>query len=693
MTAGILHELSSKQLFTDSVRELTAMQDWQHWSLKQDENGIYWLLFNQKDTHANTLSKDVLEELQKALDTLNSQSPRGLVLRSTKSSGFCAGADINELSELSETEEIMTTLQSAHQVINQLEQVPCPTVAVVHGVCMGGGLELALCCDARIATPGTQLGFPEIQLGLHPGLGGTARLTDLIDPLRAMRLMLTGKPVSADKALDMGLVDEVVEERHIKNAVTTFALNEITGHSKSARERLLTSLVARQVEARQMRSQSAKKLPLKHYPAPDALIDLWENHGGDKAEMLDAEQASFANLLQTNTAQQLIRVFFLRKNMKEITQNDVDPIEQVHVIGAGTMGRDIAAWCAYQGIPVTLADKDPEMIAQAVQKTSQLLENTELRGAQRQQVFDRLIPDIKHQGVNKADLIIEAVPENFKVKQQVYQEIENKMKPDAILATNTSSLPLQTLAEHLQHPERFIGLHFFNPVAKMRLIELVQHPKVNDNTIARGLHFIGQLDRFPAPVASHPGFLVNRVLTPYLLEAMLLMEEGTAPELIDKAAEDFGMPVGPVELADQIGLDICLEVANTLRQQLEQKIAEPPQWFVEKVEKGELGKKSGQGFYQWKGGKPQKKRAVPDVEASLQERLILPMVNSAAACSRDKVIDSDDLLDGAVIFATGFAPYTGGPLNYLDTHGKKIIATKLQTMAKKHGDRFNPVWA
>ncbi|MDX1696075.1 MAG: 3-hydroxyacyl-CoA dehydrogenase NAD-binding domain-containing protein [Ketobacteraceae bacterium] len=692
MTGQILKALKKRERQMPEQQE-QGKGDWQHWQLLKGSKDIQWLVLDQQDSGHNVLSQDVIGELNDILALLEKQPPKGLVIRSAKPAGFCMGADIREFTELSEETEIVNRLQSAHQVANRLEKLDCPKVAVIHGNCLGGGLELALCCDARIALPDAKLGFPEINLGLHPGLGGTARATELMDPLDAMKMMLTGKPMNAGKAKAAGLVDEVVPERHVQNAVVDFLFTRKLDHQHSTKEKLLSTGVARQLEGRQMRKQTAKKVPLTHYPAPEALINLWEDHGNDHDGMLQNEIQSFASLLKTETAQNLIRVFFLREELKGQTrQKDIAPLQRVHVIGAGTMGGDIAAWCAYKGLTVTLADAEPKMIAQAMGNAGKLAGSKDLSPAEQQAMLDRLIPDLDQKGLARADLIIEAVPEKLDIKKDVYDQIQSQMKSDAILATNTSSIPLQKLREVVDDPSRFIGLHFFNPVAKMPLLEVVQHDQLDDSTRQTALKFAGQIDRLPAPVDSQPGFLVNRVLTPYLMEAILMLDEGISAEVIDKAATDFGMPVGPVELADQVGLDICLSVADTLREQLDSNLPQAPAWLKQKLDDNKLGKKTGEGLYEWKDGKPRKKRSVPDAEDEMADRLILPLVNAAMGCYHDKVVESTKVLDGAVIFGTGFAPYTGGPVNYLETRGKQEVRERMQQLADTHGERFTPAW-
>jgi len=692
MTGHILKALSARDMALGPFSEADAVSDqWQHWRLARDERDVAWLILDKKDAKANVLSESVLTELGEIVGELESRPPRGVVLRSTKASGFCMGADITEFSELGSETEVVDKLTSAHEVVDRFEALTCPTVAVIHGSCLGGGLELALACHYRLAVPGAKLGFPEVQLGLHPGLGGTERLTSLIDPIEAMTMMLTGKTASHGKASKLGLIDQVVEERHVEAAVQAVVAGDVEPGGNGVRGRLLSSKPARQLEVRKMRSESAKKAPSEHYPAPEALIELWQDFGGDSGPgMRKAEIASFAKLMMSETSRNLVRVFHLREKMKGLTRSKADPVRHVHVVGAGEMGADIAGWCAVRGLHVTLFDMEAEKLAQAVKKLSDLCEKKHRSESERRDILDRLIPDFANQGVGTADLVIEAVPEKVDLKQKVYEEVEPRLKEGAILATNTSSIPLETLSEKVSDASRLIGLHFFNPVALMPLVEIVSHDKASDAVLDRARGFVGQIDRLPAPVRTAPGFLVNRALTPYLVEAMIMLDEGVSAESIDQVAEDFGMPMGPIELADQVGLDICLSVADMLRERLDSGMPPAPDWLRQKVEDGLLGKKTGEGLYRWKHGKADKKgkpEAAPD---DTLDRLILPMLNACMACLREQVIEDEVLADGAMIFGTGFAPFRGGPMNYARKRGSDNIRESLENLARSHGDRFQP---
>jgi 3-hydroxyacyl-CoA dehydrogenase/enoyl-CoA hydratase/3-hydroxybutyryl-CoA epimerase len=683
-------------VLADRVLELGPKPDasgpYRNFKLTRDADGVAWLLFDREGSSANTLSADVMEEFDKIIGELEGQRPAGLVIRSAKTSGFIAGADVNEFRGATDPNAVEATISRAHAVIDRLEALRVPSVAVIHGFCLGGGLEVALACQSRIAMSDARFGFPEVMLGLHPGLGGTARFTRLINPMQAMTLMLTGRTIDARRAKALGLVDGVCEERHVRNAVK----DAVFGRLKRARPGLLTTILnmgpARGFLASRMRREAEKAAPHEHYPAPYALIDLWEKHGGDKAAMLTNEKRSFAQLMVTPTAQNLIRVFFLRETMKKLAGSG-NKVGHVHVIGAGAMGGDIAALCANEGMRVTLADMKAEPIAGAIKRAAELFGKIIRKPTEVRDALDRLMPDMQGEGVRNADLIIEAVPEKLELKQKVYAGLEPKMKPGAILATNTSSIPLQDLRTTLQRPERLLGLHFFNPVSRLQLVEVVSHDGADPELLKEARAFVGAIDRLPLPVKSSPGFLVNRALTPYMLEAMVMLDEKIDQRRIDEAAEKFGMPMGPIELADQVGLDICLDVGDMLRSKFGDQLPPTPAWLREKVAKGELGRKTGKGFYTWKDGKADKgprPETGPRVSDEMIDRLVLPMSNVCVACLREDIVDNADVVDGAMIFGTGYAPFRGGPLNYARTRGTVDVVATLRRLADKFGGRFTP---
>jgi 3-hydroxyacyl-CoA dehydrogenase / enoyl-CoA hydratase / 3-hydroxybutyryl-CoA epimerase len=666
-------------------------EKYNHWKLVNDDNNIIWCHFDKRGSSTNVLSTAVFEEFNAILDGLPGQNPKGLVIVSDKSHGFIAGADIHEFTSLSGKEQALELIHLGQALFGKLESLPFPTLCQINGFCLGGGLELALACHYRIALndPGTRLGLPEVRLGFHPGWGGTLRLVRLIGAPAALDLMLSGRTIDARTAKKLGVVDRVVPLRHLDNATRKLLEKQPRRHRPGRIKQIVSYKILRPYLGKYLRRQVKKKAVPEHYPAPYALIDLWEKHWGDKRGMLRAEANSVADLITTPTARNLIRVFLLQERLKSLGQaSDFSPAH-VHVIGAGVMGGEIAAWCALQGLTVTLQDREPKYIAPALKRAHELFCSRLKLARPVQAAMDRLIPDHQGRGVAKADVLIEAIVEDLNAKQSLYSELEPRLRENAVLATNTSSIPLDKLSRSLSQPERLVGIHFFNPVASMQLVEIVRADHTDGRMIDQAAAFCRRIDRLPLPVKSSPGFLVNRILMPYLMEAMILHEEGTPALQIDRAATAFGMPMGPIELADTVGLDICLSVADILAEALDWKI---PEKLREMVNAGRLGRKSGRGFYEYRNGKPRHDGKVADKAQSedLADRLILPMINEAVACLREGVIADADLLDAGMIFGTGFAPFRGGPMHYLEQRGRQKTRERLVALEEKYGGRFHP---
>jgi 3-hydroxyacyl-CoA dehydrogenase/enoyl-CoA hydratase/3-hydroxybutyryl-CoA epimerase len=662
-----------------------------HFKTETDDDNIVWLHFDKADTGTNVLNAEVFDQLDQHLQTIAAQSPRGLVILSDKANGFIAGADITVFTRVKTSDQALIFLQRGQEVFNRLEALPFPTVALIHGFCLGGGTELSLACKYRVTRddPGTRMGLPEVKLGIHPGWGGSARMVPLLGGLKAMDLILSGRSIDGRTGKRMGLVDLVVPERHLHAAARKLVLESPAPHQPGFVDRLSNNAMVRPLLARVFSQQVAKRAPRNHYPSPYAMIDIWRKHATDKQGTLDAEAQSLARLITGATAQNLVRVFFLQEQLKSLgKEKDYRP-KYVHVIGAGTMGGDIAAWCAFRGFHVTLQDQSPERIAPAIKRAYTLFKRKLKRPIKINEAMDRLIPDHKGNGVERADIIIEAIFEDTEVKRSLYKDIEPRMKSDAILTTNTSSIPLEELSSALSRPERLVGLHFFNPVAMMQLVEVVNGQSTSTEVLTRAMTFTRQIDRLPLPVTSTPGFLVNRILMPYLMEAVLLEAEGIPPVIIDKAATDFGMPMGPVQLADTVGLDICLHVAEILASHFN---AEVPESLKKLVADGNLGRKSGRGFYEYKKGKPVK----PKTGANnwnmdeISNRLIDRLLNESVSCIREHVVENDELLDAGMIFGTGFAPFRGGPMHHVDAIGAATVFKQLQSLEKLRGERFKP---
>jgi 3-hydroxyacyl-CoA dehydrogenase / enoyl-CoA hydratase / 3-hydroxybutyryl-CoA epimerase len=661
-----------------------------HWNLHTDEDGIAWLCFDKADASTNVLSREVMVELNDRLAALEKKLPKAVVITSGKKSGFIAGADIKEFTELEDADQAYEMVRSGQQVMDRLAALKCPTIALINGFALGGGLELALACRYRIMNddPKTVIGLPEVKLGIHPGFGGTVRSVQLAGPMKALDMMLTGKNLRPRQARAMGLVDEIVPARHLERAARMMALNPPKPRQLPLQDRLMNAGPARNVLAGIMEKQVAKKARREHYPAPYAIIDLWKRYGDNPALMMEKEARSIAALFCSDTSRNLVRVFLLQDKLKALGGKTKHSFGHVHVVGAGVMGGDIAAWCALRGMTVSLQDREPKFIAPVIKRARKLYEKKLREPRLVQAALDRLMPDVEGRGVTSADVVIEAIFEDAEAKKALFRALEPRMKPGAILATNTSSIRLEDLQDALEQPDRLIGLHFFNPVAMMPLVEIIHTPDTPRAEIDKGIAFARKIDKLPLPCLSSPGFVVNRVLMPYMMEALLAGEDGVPMSLIDEAAKRFGMPMGPVELADTVGLDVALHVAKILGAAYGIPV---PDKLIEMVEKKRLGRKTGRGFYDWKDGKPIKP-AAKDATApqDLADRLILPMVNEAVAVWRDRVVEDLDLLDAGIIFGTGFAPFRGGPINYARARGVADVVDALKRLEDRYGERFAP---
>ena len=663
----------------------------QHWRVEARADGVVLVTIDRGGQAVNALSQAMLVELGELLERLAIDPPRGVVFRSGKASGFIAGADIKEFQDFDARGTVNDALFRGQQVLQKLASLPCPTVAAIHGFCMGGGTELALACRYRVASSdeSTRIGLPEVKLGIYPGWGGSVRLPRLVGAPAAMDVMLSGRTLSAKAALAMGVVDRVVEPSALADAAAVLALK---GRTRPFRQRALAwasnTWPARQLLAPMLVKQVARKAPKAHYPAPYALIETWRRAGGGIASLLAAERKAVAKLAGTSTARNLIRVFFLQERLKAQGGGD-SGIARVHVVGAGVMGGDIAAWSAYKGFEVTLADREQRFIDGALQRSQALFEKKVKDPARRPGVAARLRGDLAGDGAADADLVIEAIIEQAEAKRELYAMVEPRMKAGALLTTNTSSIPLTDLRGHIQRPAQFAGLHYFNPVALMPLVEIIHHDAMAEATQQRLAAFCKALGKLPVPVAGTPGFLVNRVLFPYMLEAATAYAEGIPGAAIDKAAKKFGMPMGPIELIDTVGLDVAAGVARELAPFLGLDV---PAALSAPPEAGKRGKKDGQGLYKWVDGKPVKPELPKDyvAPADLEDRLVLPLLNEAVAALHDGVVADADLLDAGVIFGTGFAPFRGGPIQYVRETGAQALLDKLRDLRDRHGERFAP---
>ena len=641
---------------------------YKHWKLERetgDQNaGLAWAILDTANSSTNTLGAEVMAELGLILDECERTPPRGLVFKSAKDAGFIAGANIEEFTTADTPEKARALIQRGWDAYNRLAAVSYPTLALVRGHCMGGGTELALACRYRIAVdePGTKFALPEVMLGIVPGWGGMLRLPQIVGPAAALDMMLTGKNIDAKRAKRMGLADECVPPRVMENAARMLVLSGKPPRQAQLpfMQKLLNGPLKGFV-ASGARKQVAKRARQDNYPAPYAIIDQWQNYGGNTLAVPADQPTSLDALIRHSTTRNLIKVFFLQDRLKGFGKDAKSfAPRHVHVVGAGVMGGDIAAWCALRGMTVTLQDQSVERIAPAVGRAAKFFEKKLRDRKQARFALDRLIADPKGDGVRQADVIIEAIFENLEAKQKLFADIEARAKPDAVIASNTSSLKLADIAATFKDPSRLVGIHFFNPVAMMPLVEVVAGEKTAPEVAQKAAAFVRRIDKLPLPVKDAPGFLVNAVLGPYMNEAMKCVDEGIAPEAIDAALVAFGMPMGPIELADTVGLDVAVHAGKQLVAD-----AVPPKKLVELFEAGKLGKKSGQGFYTWVDGKAQKVGGGDTANPELAQRMLKPLLDATQRLVKEGVVADAELADAGVIFGTGFAPYTGGPMNYL----------------------------
>ena len=643
----------------------------QDWRFAIDFEGIAWAVIDRKGESMNSLGRRPIEELGEIVKAVEaaaaSGEAKGLVLMSGKERSFIAGADIREFEGFDTEAKIKEVVRQTLELFDRVERLPVPVVAAIHGYCLGGGLELALACSYRIADreEGTRLGFPEVKLGIFPGLNGTVRSIQLAGPMDAMTAMLTGRMLRPTAAKAIGLVDQLVPTHHnLRWAARKAVLQKRRSKGAPWWKRLMLKQPVRGMLAKQMRAKTAAKVREEHYPAPFRLIELFEHYGDDPISMRIAETEMFTPLMASEASRNLRRVLKLSEMLKDEAPKDGFKPLRVHVIGAGSMGGDIAAWCVVSGMQASLQDLDEAQIAKALARAKGLFKRNLRSPLAIDAAVARLIADPKGKHVKHADVVLEAIVERLDIKQKLFQQLEKEVKPGAVLATNTSSLRLEDIAKPLADPGRLVGLHFFNPVAQLPLVEVVRGEGTREAEVRKACAFVTAINKLPLIVKSCSGFLVNRVLAPYMMEAVRRYQQGEPREKIDQAAMKFGMPMGPLELMDMVGLDIADHVHEELN-----LAPKTDNLLTSLVKQGKLGKKTGEGFYVWEQGKPKREEAHYD-DAELERlgrELVKPMLDEAERALADNIVASADHVDAGVIFGTGFAPFRGGPLNYRRT--------------------------
>jgi 3-hydroxyacyl-CoA dehydrogenase / enoyl-CoA hydratase / 3-hydroxybutyryl-CoA epimerase len=687
-------------------------------SLTIDADGLAWLVLDDPSKKVNTLSTRLFAWFEEQLAQVERQRPAGLVILSGKADGFVAGADLEELLQVGDKAAVLAMLQRGHELMERLAALPFPTVAAIHGACLGGGLELALACRCRVATEHkkTKLGLPEVQLGLLPGLGGTQRLPRLIGVPAALDLILTSKQVDAKKARRLGLVDDTCHPVDLRQAAVRWVRGQ-GGEKKLAggMTRRATDLLARVPMADKLIFDRARAETLKktggHYPAPLVAIDVVRE--GWKLPLrraLDVEAGAFSELVLSETAKNLISIFFLKTEVEARAARiarAARPIPQVGVLGAGFMGAGIAQVISYKGLPVVLKDKDLAALGRGLgfsqQQFRDLTKRRRLTEAESKNAMGRLHGTVDYEALRRVNLVVEAVFEDVAVKHAVIRETEAVTPDDLIFASNTSTIPIATLAQASRRPENVVGMHFFSPVAKMPLVEVIRHPGTSDQAVATVVELGRVMGKTVIVVGDGPGFFASRVLGTMLNEAAWLLAGGASIEQVDRAMTRWGWPVGPFALLDEVGLDVARHAGDVVRTALGDRLNAPP-IFERMIGDKRFGRKSKRGFYLYeeeaKKGKEKpvdpavyglldwQPHPIPDPE--IVDRCWLQMLNETARCMEEGIITNPADVDIGVIFGFGFPPFRGGLLREADRQGLPWVVERLEGFAAKHGKRLEP---
>jgi 3-hydroxyacyl-CoA dehydrogenase/enoyl-CoA hydratase/3-hydroxybutyryl-CoA epimerase len=680
------------------------------------------LTFDLPGEKVNKFSTPVMQELSALIDKLSAATGvEALLFRSGKPDTFIAGADVREIEKIRGADEGRMASAVGQRIFDRWSRLPFPTVASIHGACLGGGTELALACDYRVCSDSskTKIGLPEVTLGILPGWGGTQRLPRLVGLAPALDMILTGKALDGKRAARIGLVDAVVPEAILSDWCERF-IREKFGARKSRGRRKPRSLLSLALEGNPLgrsivfRKARASVLARTHghYPAPlEALSAVREGFGKKIENALAIENAHLANLVGSPVQRHLLRIFFWTEEVKKET-GAINPtvvpriVRRIGVLGAGVMGGGIAQLAADNGFPARLKDISPEPLAHGFRAAAAIWKEKMRRKRLTRPAFERkmslLSGGLDYAGFAQADVTIEAVIEKLEVKQAVLREWEQTVGDDPIFASNTSTLPIGGIASAAQQPRRVAGMHFFNPVDRMPLVEVIRGEKSSDETIATIFDLAKKLGKTPVVVRDAPGFLVNRILAPYLSEATRLLEEGCRIEDVDRAMTDFGMPVGPLALLDDVGIDVAAKGAQTMAAAFSERLPLAGNFGAFEAQR-RLGRKTGRGFYRYRGTTRQKPdpatyvligRKEPAVATLppevIEARLLMPMVNEAAYCLEDRIVPSPAKLDLSMIFGAGFPPFRGGLLQYADDLGIDRVLNRLQDLHERLGARFLP---
>ena len=636
------------------------MDKLKHFNISTDRENICWAEIDVNGKSVNVLTQEVLSDLAQILDWLEKNTEiTGFSLTSGKPGGFIYGADIAEFELYKTKQDVRNHMEFVHGLFNRIENLHVPTAVGIDGIAVGGGLEIALAFDFITTTSSkkTKLGFPEVNLGILPGYGGSGRAYGRIGTASVTEMMISGKPLIAEAAKNIGLIDQVVDGADdLEPAIKSWL--KAQNQKKPKREQRETEADQSALEV--CSEKFLKRMRIEHTPAPFAIIEHVRKHGHSSVAMSAGEMDIFPDLMVGSASKNLRRVYYLTDKVRKTARGDSE-IKKLYVVGAGTMGGDIAAVAAMSGLNVSLTDVDVSAIEGAIKRSGELFARRLKSSEKIDEATQRLKADPGGDDAANADLVIEAVAEKLSVKQAVFADLEKIIKPDAILATNTSAIPLENIATALDDPSRLIGLHFFNPVPVLPLVEVIWSLHSNQDLVTRGMQFAGQIGKMPIRCKSSPGFLVNRALLPYMFGAIEAVVSGENPEKIDQAMVDFGMPMGPIELSDQVGLDVCLDVGTVLG------IGSGAEKLLKsKCDDKKLGRKTGSGFYDWSENRAVRSRQPlePKLSKDIARRMLTPMVDECIKAVQEGVVDSSDDADAGMIFGTGFPGFRGGPINW-----------------------------
>lgn len=683
------------------------------------EKEIAILEFDSPDSKINVLSRNIMQELSHILDSLQGKADlKALVVTSKKDGIFIAGADIKEIEGIKSSEEAVGKARDGKEVLNKINNLNLITVAVINGACLGGGLELALFCKYRVASfsDKVRLGLPEVKLGLIPGFGGTKRLPGLIGLRQGLSMILSGEMISGKDALKYGLVDRLFPEARLLDDAIEFTRDILDGKlhiTRKRKKKAIEIFLEDTPPGRTLLFSQAKKNVLAKtggfYPAPIKAIEVIKrtyNKSIQAASRIESE--TFGELAITDVSKNLIKVFYLSEEFKKIpwVGTDIKPerIEKCGIVGAGIMGGGIAQLVSFYDIPSRVKDINYEALKSALKTAKGLFDYTIKKRLLRQHQVDYkmglISPTTTYKGFENADLVIEAVVEDLNVKKKVFSQLSQVVSSATVLTSNTSSLPIINMAEATSSPDRVAGLHFFNPVHRMPLVEVIRSPKTSDQTLATVIAFARRIGKIVIVVNDVAGFLINRILLSYLNEAGFLFEEGMRIEHIDRIAKDFGMPMGPIELIDEIGIDVGYKVAKILEESYGARMRVAS--ILGKVkEKGIFGKKTGEGFYIHEKKSKRPNSDIYDLITSSNgikisddealKRMVYIMINEAARCLEENVVDRPETVDIGMIMGTGFPPFRAGLLRYADSVGIETIVKDLSKFEKElDGSRFKP---